>query len=333
MTEVALTQLAQLDLGRNVLRLDDLTEKDGIELANSLEGMLKHITVLDKFDWADPLEVIKKLEYAARIHGARVLVLDHVTWLAESSREDSRIVLERVMPALKSLATTFGVTIHVISHLSRDKADKDDTQPSLNRLKNSSAIVQVSDAVIGIKGNRQENKLEIVALKQNRLWGRTERESTVLTYNPDTTRLEQSDEEGFASDFDDVYEGFSNEDAEQVRDGGDDKQRAPITEDVREAHDSLATANKIHARPSSSKRADSGAEGATPPSDARPGEAANPEPTVIRGVRTETTQLLTMPNGEKVWAEPYEGGGFIPPKLPGDGPADSGRLQAATGKA
>lgn len=297
MTEVALTQLAQLDLGRNVLRLNELDEATGLELADSLDGMLQYITVLDKFDWQDPQEVVKKLEYAVRIHGARVLVLDHITWLAESSAEDSRIVLERVMPALKALATKQGVTIHIISHLSRDKQDKDDTKPALNRIKNSSAIVQVSDAVIGIRGNREENQLEIVALKQNRLWGRSDRESVVLRYNTDTTRLEETDA-SFAEGFDDYEElDDGQENAQPVRAGRNAVERETAPDDVRKQSVAATPPDDLPTRPDSAKRSSRRAKGSPPAGNGGSGKTKGIEPAA-------TSELV-----------PYEGGGFIPPEV------------------
>lgn len=298
MTEVALTQLAQLDLGRNVLRLEELDETTGTALADALTAMLEHITVLDKFDWADPLEVVKKLEYAVRIHGARVLVLDHITWLAESSAEDSRIVLERVMPALKGLATKHGVTIHIVSHLSRDKADKDDTKPALNRIKNSSAIVQVSDGVIGIEGNREENRIEIIALKQNRLWGRSDRLSVALEYDNETTRLSEVDGAKFAEDFDDVYEEPKHAEEKEHKTKRVRGRRLPSHaqapgDDVREPTSAPVPADELPTGRDSTEQPHSRTEGATPEDGAGDDEAGS--------------------GGEA--GIPYEGGGLIPPEL------------------
>lgn len=291
MTEVSLIQLAQLDLGRNVLRLDEIDEETGDALATSLEGMLGNVTVLDKFDWTDPLEVVKKMEYAVRIHGARVLVLDHITWLAESTAEDSRIVLERVMPALKGLATKYGVTIHVISHLSRDKSDKDDTKPSLNRLKGASALAQISDLVAGIEGSRTDNKLTVVALKQNRLWGRSERESTTLIYNTETTRLEQLDEEDFANDFEDM----EDEDTLEVRGRSDGREPADTGDNVRTSAPARPHTDNLPARRDNARRSNRRTEGKAPAVDDGAGKAE---------ASSENTEPV-----------PYEGGGFVPPPL------------------
>ncbi len=269
LTEAAMTQLAQLELGRNVLRLpqEERTPELMDSIGSVMERMLEHLTIVTQFQWKEADEVIKKLEYGIRRYATRVVVIDHITWLAEASQEDSRQVLERVMPALKSLSTRFGVTIHLVTHLSRDSRDKDDTEPSLSRLKNSTAIQQISDAVLGLTGKRDQNLVKVVLLKQSRLWGRGDLSEVVMRYDPTTTRLEETSVDDFASDWEE--EGYSsdapseedNETTQQVRERRVRRQRKSQGDDVRASESEASSTSDVQTRPAPPQRADSGDEG------------------------------------------------------------------------
>ena len=272
LVQASLTQLAQLEIGRNILRLpqQERTEELLGKVGQTLEAMLQNLTIIGNFQWNTPEEVLKKLEYGIRRYSSRVVVIDHITWLAEASVEDSRQVLERVMPALKALATRFGVTIHIVTHISRDSKDKDDTEPTLNRLKNSSAIQQISDAVVGLSGRRDQNLVKLTMLKQSRLWGRSDTSEVVLKYDTSTTRLEEASDD-FASDWgEEEEEGYPNgapnevPNEKQVRGERNESKRRSRRHDVRASKGNDVATDDLQTRPTPAQRPDSGDEGSSP---------------------------------------------------------------------
>lgn len=230
--EVSDVLLAQLALGEDFIHN---AEADPQALEDSVLDIANYIEVLQAVEVADETDILHAFEYGIRQRDARVIVLDHVTWLAESSGEATK-TLQRVMPLIKRLAVRFGVTIHLVSHINRDKADKTDSDPTLARMKHSTAVAQASDAVVGLSGDREKNELRLSMLKQNRLWGRTETTKAAFTFT-EAGRIIETEWEDRLEDYDDDFEeyannGNSNEEAPQnisreVSDseGGDKKER------------------------------------------------------------------------------------------------------------
>ena len=102
------------------------------------------------------------------------------------------------MTALRSLVEETGVGLLLVSHLRRPSGDKDwseGVQTSLNALRGSAAIAQLSDICIGIERNQQgENPhVSTIRILKNRFSGETGI-ATYLAYNPDTSRMIEVDD-------------------------------------------------------------------------------------------------------------------------------------------
>lgn len=116
--------------------------------------------------------VVSKIEYAVQARGCKVVFIDHLTIIAESVGGTARhSVVEELMASLRRLANNLDIHIFVVSHVSKDNDDSDDTSPSLVRLKHSGAIAQVADTVLGIYRKRDSQICTIKTLKAGRNWG------------------------------------------------------------------------------------------------------------------------------------------------------------------
>ena len=193
--------LAQLVLGEDYIHTPTA---DPEKLVETVLNVAQYIEVLQGGEVNTPQDVLHRFEYAVRQRDARVIILDHVTWLAEASGDATK-TLQQLMPLIKQLAVKLGVTVHLVSHLNRDKADKDDTAPNLARLKHSAAVAQASDAVVGLSGDRDNNELTAAMLKQSRLWGRTD--TTEVTFEFTTAgRIVEAEWEDRLEDIDNAEE-------------------------------------------------------------------------------------------------------------------------------
>ena len=115
--------------------------------------------------------------------------------------DNERKLIDYLMTQMRSIVEETGVGMIVISHLSRpdksQKAYEEGGITSLNQLRGSHAIAQLSDIVLGLERNQQDtdedmrNTIKIRILK-NRFSGETGI-AGYLEYNKQTDRLEKSE--------------------------------------------------------------------------------------------------------------------------------------------
>ena len=108
---------------------------------------------------------------------------------------DERKTLDLVMTKLRSFCEETNVGMILVSHLRRaqgDKGPEDGTQISLQMLRGSHSIVQLSDFVISLQRNISagDNRADLVVLK-NRHTGRTG-PAGQLNYSQETGRLQET---------------------------------------------------------------------------------------------------------------------------------------------
>jgi twinkle protein len=117
------------------------------------------------FGSLDSDTLLNRIRYLVKARDCPVVVLDHVSMVVSGSDMDvdERRLLDRTMTMLKSLTEETGVILHVISHLSRQKgtSHEEGGQVSLNNLRGTQAIGQLSDTVIAAERNQQaDNEVE-----------------------------------------------------------------------------------------------------------------------------------------------------------------------------
>lgn len=143
--------------------------------------------------------LLNQIRYLAVAENCDFIVLDHVSIAISGLLEgdNERKLIDYLMTQMRSIVEETGVGMIVISHLSRpdksQKAYEEGGIVSLNQLRGSHAIAQLSDMVIGLERNQQaedetlRNTIKIRVLK-NRFTGDTGI-AGYLEYDKQTDRL------------------------------------------------------------------------------------------------------------------------------------------------
>ena len=120
------------------------------------------IELYDHFGSTDVDNLISKINYMATSLECDFIVLDHISMLVSGIEGgDERRIIDNVMTKLRSLVQRTGVGLILISHLSRPQqgpGHEEGGQTSMRQLRGSGAIGQISDIVIGIERNQQDEK-------------------------------------------------------------------------------------------------------------------------------------------------------------------------------
>lgn len=152
------------------------------------------VFMYDHFGSTDIDNLISRIRYLAVGCGCKIVVLDHVSIVVSGEEGDERRMLDNLMTSLKSVAMETGVVMHVISHLKRpsgDKGHEEGAQTSLAQLRGSHAIAQLSDLVVGVERNQQDEQnknVNTLRVLKNRYTGETGIAGWLI-YNPDSGRL------------------------------------------------------------------------------------------------------------------------------------------------
>jgi len=127
------------------------------------------------FGSLDSDSLLSKLRYLAVGAGCDFIILDHISIVVsglDDMGDNERRVIDVLMTKLRSLVEETGVGMILVSHLKRppgEKGHEDGVQTRLAHLRGSGSIAQLSDSVIGIEGNQQDdatsNKRVIRCLK------------------------------------------------------------------------------------------------------------------------------------------------------------------------
>lgn len=142
--------------------------------------------------------LLTKLRYLAVVCGVDFIVLDHISLVVsgqESSSEGERKDIDLLMTRLRSLAEETGVGIIAIVHLKRvsGKVFNEGSEVSLSDLRGSGSLEQLSDNVIALERNQQDDKglkdISRIRVLKCRETGDTGLADT-LRYNRETGRME-----------------------------------------------------------------------------------------------------------------------------------------------
>jgi twinkle protein len=134
----------------------------------------------------------------AKALDCRYVILDHLSIVVSSQENgDERKAIDEIMTRLRSLVAETGITLFLVSHLRRTSgtAHEDGGKISLQDLRGSQSIAQLSDMCIGIERNQQGDNPNIstVRILKNRFSGETG-VGCYLHYNKDTGRMIEVDD-------------------------------------------------------------------------------------------------------------------------------------------
>ena len=179
------------------LHLDESVEIPIIKSAfDSLLGSGR-LFLYDHFGSCNPDTLIEKITYLATVEEVDVVILDHLTIVVSGIADlDERRALDVTCTKLRQCVESTGIGLIIVSHLRRPegKGHEEGVKVSLNHLRGSHSIAQLSDMVISCSRNQQgdageRSQLQLGVLK-NRFSGSTGDADTLL-YDEKTGRLVQ----------------------------------------------------------------------------------------------------------------------------------------------
>ena len=179
------------------LHLDESVELPIITSAfDSLLGSGR-LFLYDHFGSCNPDTLIEKITYLATVEEVDVVILDHLTIVVSGIADlDERRALDVTCTKLRQCVESTGIGLIIVSHLRRPegKGHEEGVKVSLNHLRGSHSIAQLSDMVISCSRNQQgdageRSQLQLGVLK-NRFSGSTGDADTLL-YDEKTGRLVQ----------------------------------------------------------------------------------------------------------------------------------------------
>jgi twinkle protein len=154
------------------------------------------VFLYDHFGSTDSDNLMARIRYLAKGCGCKWIVLDHISIVVSGIEDgDERRTIDNTMTKLRTLVEETGVGMLLVSHLKRPegKGHEEGAITSLSQLRGSAAIGQLSDIVIGLERDQQDedeaNKTTVRILK-NRFTGETGVAGT-LVYNKETGRLRE----------------------------------------------------------------------------------------------------------------------------------------------
>ena len=142
--------------------------------------------------------IVSRVRYLAKGLDCKYIIIDHVSIIvSDQSHGDERRALDEIMTRLRTLVQETGVSMIVVSHLRRPdgKGHEEGAATSLSQLRGSASIGQLSDMVIGLERDAQNDDPEIrnttrVRVLKNRFAGLTG-PCCNLQYDIDTGRLKE----------------------------------------------------------------------------------------------------------------------------------------------
>ena len=142
--------------------------------------------------------IVSRVRILAKGLDCKYIVIDHVSIIvSDQSHGDERRALDEIMTRLRTLVQETGVSMIVVSHLRRPdgKGHEEGAATSLSQLRGSASIGQLSDMVIGLERDAQNDDPEIrnttrIRVLKNRFSGITG-PCCDLKYDIDTGRLNE----------------------------------------------------------------------------------------------------------------------------------------------
>lgn len=124
------------------------------------------------------------------------LIVDHLSMMVSGLGDtNERLLIDKVMTKLRTLVQETNCGMHLVSHLKRPSGTghENGAITELSQLRGSHAIAQISDIVVGVERNTQDETLRnitMVRVLKNRYSGLTG-VGSYLEYDPETGRLNE----------------------------------------------------------------------------------------------------------------------------------------------
>jgi twinkle protein len=137
--------------------------------------------LFDHWGSASADELLSRVRHMAKACDCQYIILDHLSIVVSSQENgDERKAIDEIMTKLRTLVAETGITLFLVSHLRRSSgtAHEDGGRISLQDLRGSQSIAQLSDIVIGMERDQQNPDEDIrntttVRILKNRYSGET----------------------------------------------------------------------------------------------------------------------------------------------------------------
>ena len=176
-----------------------LSKEDKIEYFNKTVGSGRFY-FYNHFGSNSVDNIVSRVRYMAKALECKFIVLDHISMVVSSQEfGDERKSIDEIMTKLRTLVQETDCALIIVSHLKRPdgKGHEEGAVTSLSQLRGSGSIAQLSDMVLGLERDAQNenevmrNTTSLRVLK-NRFVGMTG-PATYLFYDKDTGRLHETD--------------------------------------------------------------------------------------------------------------------------------------------
>lgn len=202
--------LMSLEAGKNLRKPDVWKAQTQEDLMKWFEASSagNRLDLYDGFDFDDVDLLIDKIRYLSKARDCKVIILDHITMVAEGSEENTTAKLNKLMAELKKVAVEEGLIILCACHLRKSanatKTHEEGGHVSLDDLKSASSIKQLSDIVVGLERNSQDTdktkaNTTVLRVLKNRDFG-VKGPASAVVYDTDTTRLIEVSLDDFESE-------------------------------------------------------------------------------------------------------------------------------------
>lgn len=148
------------------------------------------------FGSLESARLLDKMRYMVVALGVDFIILDHISIVIsgmEASQEGERRDIDKLMTRLRALVEETGVGVIAIVHLNQPdgRAHEEGARVSLNNLRGSGALKQLSDNVVALERDQQgdEPDVSLARVLKNREFGDLG-PADYLRYNRETGRLE-----------------------------------------------------------------------------------------------------------------------------------------------
>lgn len=173
-------------------------DHDALKLAFDNTLGTGRVYLYDHFGSTQVDHLLSRVRTLAKSYDCKTILLDHLSIVVSSMEEnggDERKLIDKTMTLLRTLVQETGISLILVSHLKRPegKGHEEGGHTSLNQLRGSHSIAQLSDIVIGLERNQQgENPNEtVMRVLKNRFSGETGEAGSIF-YDKDTGRLTQT---------------------------------------------------------------------------------------------------------------------------------------------
>ena len=148
--------------------------------------------------------IVSRVRFLAKGQDCKYIVIDHISIIVSDQQHgDERRALDEIMTRLRTLVQETGVSMIVVSHLRRPegKGHEEGAATSLSQLRGSASIGQLSDMVIGLERDAQNDDPDVrnttrIRVLKNRFSGITG-PCCDLKYDIDTGRLTEVKSDDF----------------------------------------------------------------------------------------------------------------------------------------